>query len=360
MSSLEGVSCQIVEERNEEFKRLRRVLAPDLLGEVTSGRSLCMGLFHKEKLRGFFVLGDAEGKVLSVKAFHLVDAEVGKARGYDVALYDYMNLMVSTRKLDSVKVESADADSKTFLESKGVVVSQLPAAPVASLAFASVAPPAQRAEDVSIPRKTVKASEDHSRKRGRDDEPVAEAGREDRGLKSQYSAAAAGAGGGASGGFGMVPTEGRFSAPMRAERPVFANPYSRVPQHHECTLKNPYVGFIASGRKTFEGRINTGFFKNYRVGDLVTWKSHTVSVTTEITERREFSPAGGFSEMLKNVGYQKLVPETQSYEQALAVYNGIPGYKDKVAKFGALAFALSVIKPSTDSRPVFHASGMGR
>jgi len=44
----------------------------------------------------------------------------------------------------------------------------------------------------------------------------------------------------------------------------------------------------------------------------------------------------------------------------LAVYNNIPGYADKVRRFGALVFGLEVLKDTPTRHGHYSESGLGR
>ena len=110
-----------------------------------------------------------------------------------------------------------------------------------------------------------------------------------------------------------------------------------------CTLKGQYVRAIRSGKKTFEGRVATPHFRSYVPGKTVEWfAGQTNKVTTEIVSRREFR---SFREMLTQIGYDKFVPEVRSLEEAVRLYDGIPGYSEKAQTFGALALEVRVISP---------------
>lgn len=118
-------------------------------------------------------------------------------------------------------------------------------------------------------------------------------------------------------------------APVRPER-----------RTHTCTLKGEYVRQILSGAKTFEGRIYSGFFRNYQVGDVVTWFAGDLKVRTEITEVRRFP---SFDSMLRSVGFKNMLPLLSNIQSALAAYNGIPGYAEKAQQFGVVAFGVRIV-----------------
>ncbi len=301
MSSIE---FDLVEEGMLDFEKVQSILPEEILKKVKERENLCFGLFHSNKLRAFFVLDERQAELISVKAFCFIDAEVSRSRGYDQSLYDYL-IAVSVRRFKTLSFEQTQLkpEPQAFLLSKGVSL--------ASLSFADIPEPALP----KIPQK----------KRRREEEP-----------QPHYAA------------LSLTITEPErppLPKPRAQSIPPRSRSFESFPyrqtlsfQHHQCNLKDPYVSLIASGQKTFEGRVNTSYFKDYKVGDLVTWSSHTTSVTTQILERREYPE--GFREMLKDIGHKKMLPETKSLEEALVIYQMIPGYNEKVNRFGALAFGL--------------------
>ena len=110
---------------------------------------------------------------------------------------------------------------------------------------------------------------------------------------------------------------------------------------YSCTLCHIYIQQILAGTKTYEGRIFRGPFARYKVGTKVRWfagsKSHVVTVITDV---QKFST---LEEMIKTIGYQKLLPEVASEEEAVRIYRAIPHYQERVLLHGAVAFGLQVI-----------------
>jgi ASC-1-like (ASCH) protein len=118
--------------------------------------------------------------------------------------------------------------------------------------------------------------------------------------------------------------------------------FERGAQHHVCNLKNKYIQFIAGGQKTYEGRVSTRFFEDYNVGDTVTWSAGPNEVTTRITSRQRYA---NFRDMLIDTGYKNMVPDARSLEDAVRIYNEIPGYQDKATRFGVIAMGVEVCEP---------------
>lgn len=119
-----------------------------------------------------------------------------------------------------------------------------------------------------------------------------------------------------------------------------------------CTLKGEYVRQIQLGQKTYEGRINSGAFQSYKIGDKVNWfAGQELRVLTEIIDIRVFRT---FEEMLTAVGYKKMLPSARSLEEAVAAYNSIPSYPERARASGVVAFG---VKPILDTRQESIAQG---
>ncbi|MCX6991378.1 MAG: hypothetical protein NTX49_10030 [Chlamydiae bacterium] len=117
----------------------------------------------------------------------------------------------------------------------------------------------------------------------------------------------------------------------------------------QCTLGKQYIQQIRSGTKTYEGRIHSGPFRNYRIGDRVTWFAGQDSVTTEITDLKVFKT---FEEMLTAVGFKKMLPLVATFELAAAAYHTIPSYTDRARQSGVVALGVKLITdPVIDSAP---------
>lgn len=140
-------------------------------------------------------------------------------------------------------------------------------------------------------------------------------------------------------------TERRFVTPCNNNRNTAYRGrfFESTPQQHQCNLKNQYIQFIARRQKTYEGRVDTNFFRDYKVGDTVTWSAGPNQVTTKITDRRRYS---SFEAMLSDIGYKKMVPDARSLEDAISIYNNIPGYREKAARFGVIAMGVEVCEPT--------------
>lgn len=110
------------------------------------------------------------------------------------------------------------------------------------------------------------------------------------------------------------------------------------------TLMKRYIHHIKAGRKTVEGRVATQMFKNIRAGDVLRFFYHhdqNDDVVCEVLEANRYST---FREMLEKEGTSECIPGMNRVEEGVRLYQGLPGYKEKEAKFGVIAFKLKVIK----------------
>lgn len=108
----------------------------------------------------------------------------------------------------------------------------------------------------------------------------------------------------------------------------------------EATLRKLYLDMIKLGIKTIEGRIDAGMFRftNLKIGQSIrffyTNPSGRDEVTCEITDIKRYA---SFAEMLRNEGYKPCVPNAKSMDDAVNIYNNIPGYAARAAQSGVLA-----------------------
>lgn len=127
----------------------------------------------------------------------------------------------------------------------------------------------------------------------------------------------------------------------RVDTPRFKVPPSQV---RHVTLPRQYIHQIRSGEKTIEGRVKTGQFIHYRVGDKVRFfytQNPDDDVTCEVTAIQSYR---GFPEMLTAEGFKKCVPAIATFDQACREYDKIPNYTENARKYGVLAIHLKVIK----------------
>jgi len=116
----------------------------------------------------------------------------------------------------------------------------------------------------------------------------------------------------------------------------------------EFTLQRKYIDLIKSGKKTVEGRINSGGFKNFKVGDRVKFfdgKHPDYYVICEIVGIGRYM---GFRQMLEAEGVTKMIPEAESLNEAVSIYNRIPSYPERAKRNGVISLRIKVIDLSSE------------
>ncbi len=106
-------------------------------------------------------------------------------------------------------------------------------------------------------------------------------------------------------------------------------------------LKIIYLRMILEERKTIEGRINNGPFKNLKEGSFIRFFSQTNEAYCQVTKVNRY---GSFAEMLQTEGVKSCLPDVHSLQEGIRIYDAIPGYADRAKKFGVLAIHIRVLK----------------
>jgi ASC-1-like (ASCH) protein len=140
---------------------------------------------------------------------------------------------------------------------------------------------------------------------------------------------------------GLTHSTGRDCSESTSSRPSF---YSESRRRHELTLRKKYIHQIKSGQKTIEGRINSGIVLSYKPGDQIRFfyqQDPSDDVLCDITAIQKYE---SFRELLRQEGYRKCLTDVRSLEEAVKVYDQIPGYAERAAKFGVVAIHLNLKK----------------
>lgn len=110
----------------------------------------------------------------------------------------------------------------------------------------------------------------------------------------------------------------------------------------QVTLKKIYVHQIQNGVKTVEGRINSGMFKNMKIGDKIRFfyfQNQSDDATCTITDIKKYK---NFENMLNNEDYRKCIPDAYDLKSAINAYDAIPGYKERAESAGVLALHIKL------------------
>ncbi len=362
-------SCQDFELIQQAFETLIKPVygaQTAALNKIGAGHDrLCEGLYVDGRLTGMLVYKKqitARGQGLEIKTLALINPRHESGKGLGSVLFDRAVTVARQRKATNLclTVSSIKPEALSFFQKKGFIITgavqdrysagaveheltyqipalQLTAQPVRDTVHHTASSSKAMGTSIATPPANVNPfRQEHSthavvstgsiQKRSRDEDEE-----EQRGRNSFVR---------------------RDTPPSNTHRPMehsgrffgssnFTESRDRpAPRQHQCTLRDQYIQSIARGQKTYEGRVNTQMFRDYKTGDTATWSSgRGQQVITNITDRREY---GTFEAMLRDVGYKNMVPDATSFEHAVSIYKNIPGYQEKATRFGVVALGLEV------------------
>lgn len=107
------------------------------------------------------------------------------------------------------------------------------------------------------------------------------------------------------------------------------------------TLRKVYIEAIREGKKNIEGRVYKGMFKNLSVGQSIRFfyfSNPKDDVTCQIEKITRYP---SFQDMLNEEDFKKCVPEAFSQQEAVSLYESIPGYVEKARLHGVVAIQMS-------------------
>ena len=104
-------------------------------------------------------------------------------------------------------------------------------------------------------------------------------------------------------------------------------------------VQEPWFGYIKSGKKTIEGRLNKGSFQELKKGDIVYWKNADKIIKTKIISVHHHKD---FEKMLKTHRLYNVLPSIRTYKDGVKVYHKFFSPSD-VKKYGILAIKLQKI-----------------
>lgn len=108
-------------------------------------------------------------------------------------------------------------------------------------------------------------------------------------------------------------------------------------------ISKPWLDYIISGEKLYEGRVNKGFWKNLVVDDVFTLTDNTLQVTVKVVDLKYFRDFGDAWFILQD----RLIPadiyNVITLNDARNVYKDFSTRED-IEKNGVVAVGLKVIK----------------
>ena len=117
------------------------------------------------------------------------------------------------------------------------------------------------------------------------------------------------------------------------------NPLKELTKPLIKEVQEPWFGYIKSGRKIIEGRLNKGSFKELKEGDIVHWKNMDNIIKTKIISIHHHKD---FEKMLKAHRLYNVLPNVRTYKDGVKVYNKFFSPFD-VKKYGVLAIKIRKI-----------------
>ena len=100
------------------------------------------------------------------------------------------------------------------------------------------------------------------------------------------------------------------------------------------TLKEPYFSQLNSCKKTVEWRSGKSF-EYYKIGDVITFINWNKQISKKIANIIKYS---SLEEYIENEWLENILPWIKTKEDAVKIYEWIPGYKEKIKKYGIIAF----------------------
>ena len=109
---------------------------------------------------------------------------------------------------------------------------------------------------------------------------------------------------------------------------------------HPLHIQNIWYDAIASGQKTWEGRLNNGNVSKITVGDNIEFESENREpLKATVVDVQHFTD---FEKMLDGEGLRRLLPGVGSVEEGLEIYRAFPGYREGERELGAVVFELEL------------------
>ncbi len=113
------------------------------------------------------------------------------------------------------------------------------------------------------------------------------------------------------------------------------------PYCQHIPLKMPYLRAILEGKKTIEGRINSGIMTKIRSNDHVMFFSGDKCCLVKVSQKDTYHT---FREMLSSHGVYSCLPGFQEgLDGAVRLYRSFPGYTEKEERYGVLALTIKTV-----------------
>ena len=108
-------------------------------------------------------------------------------------------------------------------------------------------------------------------------------------------------------------------------------------QKISINIQEPYRGFILSGQKTVEGRLNRGKFISIKKGDILIISPENQEF--KVIAKNNYN---SFCEMIMSEGLENVAPDKNNVEAVLQVYYRLYN-KEQEREFGVIAIKIKKI-----------------
>lgn len=94
---------------------------------------------------------------------------------------------------------------------------------------------------------------------------------------------------------------------------------------------------VLDGSKTIETRAATDKYRSVQAGDTITFKCGDDRVIKTVSASQHFDT---LEELFDHISMAKILPAAKTIDDARKIYYSFPGYEEKLAKHGIMAFIL--------------------
>ena len=108
-------------------------------------------------------------------------------------------------------------------------------------------------------------------------------------------------------------------------------------QVHNLSLMPQYLDAIRMKKKCIEGRINHGKAAKIMPGDFICFCANDDDTDVIMRQVKCVKAYSSFKDMLDDCGFKNCIPSANTLDEAVEVYNAIPGYKERVEQHGCIA-----------------------
>ena len=102
-------------------------------------------------------------------------------------------------------------------------------------------------------------------------------------------------------------------------------------------VDSKFLDLIRSGQKTIETRAAIKKYQKIKVSDVLRFVCGKKSIEKKVLEIQHFKT---INVLLKNLDLKKIMPHVSSPDQAKKIWFSFPNCKEKIQKYGLLAFKL--------------------